>query len=585
MKRAGRIIVFAGVVVVAVVVLAAVIIPGQIAPQLERRLAEETGLTWSIGGAHLSPALSLDLSDVSARDPADTSGAPLFTAKALALSGPPRLAFGGAGTISIAASSVSTRMSGGVWQSGKAPTGALAHPSDATLSVRGLRAQVSDQLTAASATAENLDATLRFDDGAARNRHFLVTLDAADAVTKIDLREANAASPLLADASANIAYTPKTGGPKVAFDAGLQVDGGNIRLVGLRGTLDGGAFTGTAGANVAATPSIEWNLVFDRFALIDDVNAAAPGNIPVGTPTIRASALKDVDLAWLDRVRVNGATRVSDAQIGNARAASVAAQTTIRDGVLDVAVTASKFYDGVARARYVLTRASTGGVHQIGLSIQKASALPLLSDLIGVRGFDGATTIRFDAVAKGDRLDEAVKTIAGAGDISVADGSINGLDLANTAGLSAGGLGQTAAGLMNTRFSRLTSTFRIDNGRAATNDLQFDTPIIDATGTGTVDLSTKTIDFTLHPALAGKGKARIDVPVRISGPWASPAVSTDFSGVMNNPGAALQSLQDLSGALGKGGGGALGGLGSALGGGGLGGLLDGIFPKGAPARR
>ena len=71
------------------------------------------------------------------------------------------------------------------------------------------------------------------------------------------------------------------------------------------------------------------------------------------------------------------------------------------------------------------------------------------------------------------------------------------------------------------------------------------------------------------------------MPITISGPWDRPAVSADPSSLLDNPGAAIQSLKDLgAGVLGGDGGGNGGGNGDNLGG--LGGLLDSFMPRGRP---
>ena len=128
------------------------------------------------------------------------------------------------------------------------------------------------------------------------------------------------------------------------------------------------------------------------------------------------------------------------------------------------------------------------------------------------------------------------------------------------------------------------------------------------TGTGTVDLPGKGLKFRVDPqvvaSLEGQGGktglAGLGVPVMIAGPWAKPSIYPDIEGILQNPQAAYEQLNKLSGGLVSIKGNALGDTGTIAGGiiqngkinkkaleqgaiNGLGALLGGKKGKQAPA--
>jgi AsmA protein len=105
--------------------------------------------------------------------------------------------------------------------------------------------------------------------------------------------------------------------------------------------------------------------------------------------------------------------------------------------------------------------------------------------------------------------------------------------------------------------------------------LHLEGPLVRMTGAGTVDLAGKTLTFRVNPqvvaSLEGEGGktdlAGLGVPVMIAGPWAKPRIYPDIEGILQNPQAAYEQLNKLSGGLVSiKGGAALGDTGSIAGG-------------------
>jgi AsmA protein len=95
------------------------------------------------------------------------------------------------------------------------------------------------------------------------------------------------------------------------------------------------------------------------------------------------------------------------------------------------------------------------------------------------------------------------------------------------------------------------------------------------TGAGAVDLPAQALKFRVDPqvvaSLEGQGGktdlAGLGVPIMIAGPWSKPSIYPDIAGILQNPQAAYEQLNKLSGGLvSLKGGGVLGNTGSIAGG-------------------
>jgi AsmA protein len=169
-----------------------------------------------------------------------------------------------------------------------------------------------------------------------------------------------------------------------------------------------------------------------------------------------------------------------------------------------------------------------------------------------------------------------VEALAGTAKLEFTDGAIRGINIAKTVrSLSTGILsGWQESGEEKTDFAALGASFKITRGQAQTADLHLQGPLVRMAGAGTVDLPGRTLKFRVDPqvvaSLEGQGGkadlAGLGVPVIIAGPWGKPSIYPDIEGILQNPQAAYEQLNKLSGGLVSLKGGALGDTGSIAGG-------------------
>ncbi len=108
-----------------------------------------------------------------------------------------------------------------------------------------------------------------------------------------------------------------------------------------------------------------------------------------------------------------------------------------------------------------------------------------------------------------------------------------------------------------TDLSQLSASFRIENGQAATGDLNLVGPLVRVTGAGTVDLGAQSLALRVEPKLVmtteGQGRTSdplgLGIPVVIDGPWAEPRIYPDMTGILDNPDAAYARLKEMGNGL------------------------------------
>jgi AsmA protein len=222
--------------------------------------------------------------------------------------------------------------------------------------------------------------------------------------------------------------------------------------------------------------------------------------------------------------------------------------------------------------------------------------LPLLQSLAGFDKLDGKMQAKIAVRSAGASQRAIMSNLNGTTFINFQDGAVRGL---NVARMIRSLTSATLSGWQETKdettdLSQLAASFSVERGQATTTDLNLVGPLVRVTGTGTVDIGTKSLAFRVEPKLVmtteGQGRTSdpvgLGIPVVIDGPWATPRIYPDMTGILDNPDAAYAKLKEMGKGLFGPNGGGLGDLINGLTG--LGGNqgnnhAGGTPPGGAPA--
>jgi AsmA protein len=196
-----------------------------------------------------------------------------------------------------------------------------------------------------------------------------------------------------------------------------------------------------------------------------------------------------------------------------------------------------------------------GGQHEGDIKIDASGSLPLLtanhgltgvqaerllSDLTGSARLEGTGDFFLQISTDLSNSSTVLQALSGDIGMSMLNGAIVGIDVADTISAVKAVLGKqdevvSESGQdQRTEFAELTMSGVFDRGILNSDDLFMQSPLIRATGEGTINLVTESIDYILKPVLLGdlgqnlgelSGKP---IPVKLSGNLYEPDIRVDI---------------------------------------------------------
>jgi AsmA protein len=198
----------------------------------------------------------------------------------------------------------------------------------------------------------------------------------------------------------------------------------------------------------------------------------------------------------------------------------------LKDGKFEAELSQMALYQGKGEGK--VTADGSGAVPGLAatFNLSGIAVQPLLRDAAGFDKLSGTGSLTIDVAGHGKSQREIVGSLGGKGNLDLANGKIEGVDLIaitkNAASALAGGKG----GGNETTFGALTGSYTITNGILKNNDLKLTSPEIPMSGAGTVDLPLQQVNYRLTPTVAG-----LAVPVDVTGPWDNLSYRPDLAGI------------------------------------------------------
>ncbi|MDX0630233.1 AsmA family protein [Sinorhizobium medicae] len=360
-----------------------------------------------------------------------------------------------------------------------------------------------------------------------------------------------------ADLSAFLAGLGQSGAESIgplAFNG--HVDAGTTSVSFQKATISVNGVEGAGSGSVEFTTPLKITtaLNFDELDLARLAGAQSPaplakaakGAEPADAP-LDLSSLRSIDAT----IKLNA----KKLGYGKVFAGPVATSLVVSDGVASLTLPESPFYGGHVVASLKADGSQPEPSIALQASISGASAAPLLTDMAGFRYLEGALNARFDVTGAGGTTKTLAKSLQGTAEVTVADGAIRGIDIAdvynNLVRLMSSGFKQDDS--KATTFTELGASFAIEGGVARTEDIKLVGPLVRMTGKGAADLAQSTLNFRLEPrivaSLQGQGAEistdGVGVPVVVEGSFAAPRIYPDLSDLLKNPDAALAKLKDF----------------------------------------
>ena len=196
-----------------------------------------------------------------------------------------------------------------------------------------------------------------------------------------------------------------------------------------------------------------------------------------------------------------------------------------------------------------------GGEHEGDIKIDASGTRPLLTanhgltgvqtqgllnDLTGSARLEGTGDFFLQISTDLSNSNTVLQALSGDIGMSVLDGAIVGIDVADTIGAVKSVLGKQdelvgeSGEEQKTEFAELTMSGVFDQGILSSDDLLMESPLIRATGEGTFNLVAESIDYVLKPVLLGdlgQGLGELSgkpIPVKLSGNLYEPDIRVDL---------------------------------------------------------
>jgi len=254
-----------------------------------------------------------------------------------------------------------------------------------------------------------------------------------------------------------------------------------------------------------------------------------------------------LDFSALKELNANGSVKIGQLKAANVKASNVRVDIKAANGKVDVSPLSANLYRGSLNGAVSIQAAQTPAV-AVKQTLSGIDVGPLLKDAADFDTLEGRGNVTLDVTGRGSTVSALKKALNGTAAIKLTDGAIKGIDVAGTLrdvksrlGALRGQHTQAASGSQKTDFSELSGTFQIKNGVARNNDLQGKSPLLRLAGQGEVDIAQELLNYLIKATVVATSKGQggrdvsdltgITVPVHLTGSFAKPSYSIDFSGV------------------------------------------------------
>jgi len=324
----------------------------------------------------------------------------------------------------------------------------------------------------------------------------------------------------------------------------------------LAGKFGDSTFKTTLGINGFATPAIHLDAELDR---LDVDRYLTPASAERKPKPAAAGPEPRFDLSGLRALRADGALKIGALKANNVKASNVRLALKANGGRVILDPVTADFYDGKLASAITVNAAPATPTFTVRHRFNGIRIGPLVKDLADSDILEGRGDVAADVTSQGNTIGALKKALNGSASLKLADGAINGIDIAGSIREAKARLGalrgeqtQAADKSRKTDFSELTATFQIVNGVARNNDLDMKSPLLRVGGEGEINIGADSLNYLVKASIVGTTKGQggreledlrgVTVPVRVSGPLAAPSYKLDFGRVATD--AAKQRLTD-----------------------------------------
>ena len=253
-------------------------------------------------------------------------------------------------------------------------------------------------------------------------------------------------------------------------------------------------------------------------------------------------AVKKTDYTPLRRLVMDARVKAGELKVKKARMQNLEVRVSARNGIIQLDPLKIDLYQGSLAGTGTLNVQKEKPTTAMELALKGIQAGPLVKDVMAKELIEGAMAAEIGLNFTGDTPDRIRQTLGGKGDLRFTDGAIVGIDLASMVRnvQTAFGLAQQPSEKPRTDFAELQLPYTITNGLFKTDASRLVSPLLRVLVAGNADLAKETLDFRVEPkfvaTIQGQGdtaqRTGIQVPVMVSGSFASPTFTPDLKAIL-----------------------------------------------------
>ncbi len=328
----------------------------------------------------------------------------------------------------------------------------------------------------------------------------------------------------------------------VSLDSNVTASQTTVSLAAAKLKLDDVNANGNVTATLKGRPNVQArfdldHIDLDKFVEASKGTAAAKGETPKEPKQTEDWSTAPMDFGGLkkfdaDLILVTKGFAVRGAEVGTSALAVL-----LKDGVLDAKNTPAAMFGGSFGAELTVNAAQDKPTFATKFKVDGVQAKPLFAAFGKFKRLEGAAYMEGDLTASGDNQKAIMTSLTGKGTFDFKNGAIQGIDLGNLSKLIQLKLKEIEPSDAETQFTDVHGTYTIAAGVLHNDDLKLSGPVVQSTGSGTVDFGGKSIDYHMLPVLSPSTETDktkgLTVPVSFEGPFGKIRIRPDFKAALH----------------------------------------------------
>lgn len=330
---------------------------------------------------------------------------------------------------------------------------------------------------------------------------------------------------------------------------------GSFKVQNLRLKLDKSTFNGGFSIEGSENPRLAFDFVIDRlnlddYSFVTEENAGVDGGAEANDP-IQAFGIFFI-------LPGGGDLRIGELVASGLTVTDINVKTNSNIDSIRLFPISAKLYGGEQQGDIKIDISGNRPILTANQVLTGVQVENLLNDLTGDDRLRGTGDFYMKIRTDLSNSDTTIQALSGDIGLNVSDGAIIGIDVAETISVVKSTLGQKTESSAateqdkKTEFSEFNVTGIFDKGILKSDDLMMRSPLFTATGKGSVNLVSETVNYVLKPVVVDStGIEGLDqlsgvpIPVKITGNMYEPDFSVDVvAGLTGSQKAKLDEKKD-----------------------------------------